>query len=304
MKRKRWTIRLGAWIAMSAAGVVLPLASSAETSGTLTTADGSVAVAGKAAEIHAPVSDGESVVTGPESNCSVLVEQSSLVQFCGQAAVRIRHDLSRNATLLDVERGGTRAVIGKRSPDAPLEIRTPIAIAEIRGTVIRVHVDPATGDSTFLLEEGEVSIASRQGGARPITLRAGEEVTIRAGKPPGKVRRFRPEDLEKASTCPHDASYHQMALQLDRSGEETQAIDEIVAADVDEANLPPVGGGPPGGPAPPPPTAFDPVPPGTGPATCFGVCSGYNPAPAPTAGSSPTLSPPGPVSFPSEIGHF
>ena len=77
-------------------------------------------------------------MTGPEAACSVLVDRRSLVQFCGQAAVRLRHDEQRDATIVDVMEGSTRALVGPRLADEPLEIHTPVAIAAILGTILSV----------------------------------------------------------------------------------------------------------------------------------------------------------------------
>jgi len=244
--------------------------------------------------VHSTVAEAEPIVTGPESKCSVLFESSSLIQFCGEAAVQLRHDRPRNATLLDVQRGATRAVIGKRAPDAPLEIRTPVAIAEIRGTVIDVSVDPASGDSTFSLEEGEVRIKGRENGSPTVTLRAGEQVTIRNGRP-SKVTRFRLEDLRKGSTCPADVAYRQTAVQQDRG--ESQAIDQITVADIPE-KTPEVGSGP-----SVPRLPNNPIGPWVQTPSCLPSCvgkTGNTSSPAPPRSPDP----PARVSFPNENGIF
>ena len=101
----------------------------------------------------------------------MLVDKRSLIQFCGQAAVRLRHDEQRNATIVDVVEGSTRALVGPRLADEPLEIHTPVAIAAILGTILSVTVDPVTGDATFALEEGRAQIKTRDPAlGRTVTL--------------------------------------------------------------------------------------------------------------------------------------
>lgn len=231
-------LAVGTWAASS------PV--SADISATVTSVTGDASIGAKPAELSGLVSEGENIETGPEASCSLLVDQRSLVQFCGQASVRLRHDEERNATILDVSEGSTRALVGPRSAGEPLEIHTPVAIASILGTILSVTVDPATGDSTFALEEGEVQIQTQTRDpalSRTITLRAGEQVTIRADQLPGEVQRLKLQDLARRADCLDDRFFHGASLEVAREDRARALTDEITRADI-PSDLPPVGAPP------------------------------------------------------------
>jgi hypothetical protein len=217
----------------------------AELTGTVTAVDGDASVGEHPAEISDLVSRDESIVTGPEGSCSVLVDKRALVQFCGQAAVQLRHDEERNATIVDVLEGSTRTLAGPRRADEPLEIHTPVAIAAILGTILSVTVDPATGDATFALEEGKAQIETRDPAHdRSITLNAGEQVTVYADGRVGEVQPLRPRDLPGRPDCLEDRFFHGASVEIARVERLQWLTDAITSADIPYAGLPPVAAGP------------------------------------------------------------
>ena len=76
---------------LAAGSLVMSGAAGADLTGTVTSVTGDASVGENPAEISALVGSGESIMTGPGASCSVLIDKRSLVQFCGQAAVRLRH---------------------------------------------------------------------------------------------------------------------------------------------------------------------------------------------------------------------
>ena len=240
---RRTSLALTALIAAGALGMSGP--AGAEVTGTVTAVKGDASVAEHPAEISDPISKDESIVTGPEASCSVLVDKRALVQFCGQAAVHLRHDEDRNATIVDVVEGSTRTLAGPRRADEPLEIHTPVAIAAILGTILSVTVDPETGDATFALEEGKAQIETRDPAlGRTITLNAGEQVTIHADGRAGEVRPLEPRDLPGRPDCLDDRFFHGASVEIARVERLQWLTDAITSADIPYAGLPPVATGP------------------------------------------------------------
>jgi hypothetical protein len=243
---RRISLAMTAIVASGALAIGGP--AGAEISGTVTSVKGNAVVGANSAEIASPVAEGDSIVTGPEAACSVLVDKRALIQFCGKAAVRLRHEEERNATIVDVTEGSARALVGPRRADEPLEIHTPTAIAAILGTILSVTVDPVTGDSTFALEEGKVQIETQPSDptlGRSITLNAGEQVTVHADGSADEVQALKLRDIAKRTDCMDDRYFHSTSIEIARLDRENAVTDAITSADIpDPGGLPPVGAGP------------------------------------------------------------
>jgi len=213
----------------------------AELLGTVTAVKGDTSIGEAPAELSDRVSEDQSIVTGPEASCSVLVEKRALIQFCGQAAVRLRHDQERNATIVDVSEGSTRTLAGPRQADEPLEIHTPVAIAAILGTILSVSVEPATGDATFALEEGKARIETRgSAGGGTVLLNAGEQVRVSADGRPGAVKPLRLRDLAERPDCLDDRFFRGASVEVARLERLQWLTDAITSADIPYTGLPPV----------------------------------------------------------------
>ena len=278
--RRRTSLAVTALIAAGALGMSGP--AGAEVTGTVTAVKGDASVAEHPAEISDSISKDESIVTGPEASCSVLVDKRALVQFCGQAAVHLRHDEDRNATIVDVVEGSTRTLAGPRRADEPLEIHTPVAIAAILGTILSVTVDPETGDATFALEEGKAQIETRDPAlGRTITLNAGEQVTVYADGRTGEVQPLKPRDLPGRPECLDDRFFHGASVEIARVERLQWLTDAITSADIPYAGLPPVATGP--GPSLEPRGSvdepLDPIP--SDPCGLNAICTGDVSLPAP-----------------------
>lgn len=229
-------------MALVAAGALAAIGpAGAEPIGTVTAVKGDTSIGETPAELSDQVSADQSIVTGPEASCSVLVEKRALIQFCGQAAVRLRHDEKRNATVVDVAEGSTRTLAGPRQADEPLEIHTPVAIAAILGTILSVTVAPATGDATFALEEGKARIETRDpAGGGTVMLNAGEQVRVTADGRAGEVMPLRLRDLAERPDCLDDRFFRGASIEIARLERLQWLTDAITSADIPYTGLPPV----------------------------------------------------------------
>jgi len=262
-------ISLVVTVVITAAALGMSGAASAGLTGNVTSVKGDASIGESPAEISKLVSEGETIVTGPEAACSVLVDKRALIQFCGQAAIRLRHDEERNATVVDVTEGSTRTLAGPRSADEPLEIHTPVAIAAILGTILSVTVDPVSGDALFALEEGTARIQTVDPAHdRTVMLHAGEQITIHADGRTSEVKRLKLQDDAKRADCLADDFFHIASLEGARGERAKAVIDAITGADIPDTGLPAVA-------APPeepfePETPFDPI--HDNPCGLSGVC--------------------------------
>ncbi len=248
-QRIRWKMGRRISLAMTIIIAVGALAMSgpaeAEISGTVTSVKGDTSVGANPAEIASTVTEGESIVTGPDAACSLLVDRRSLVQFCGEAAVRLRYEKARGATIVDVMEGSTRALVGPRVASEPLEIHTPVAIAAILGTIVSVDVDPVTGDSTFALEKGKVEIRTQTSDptrSRSIMLNAGEKVTVHKDGIADEPRRLELQDVAGRADCMNDL--HAIPIWIARADREPDVTEKIAGKDMADLDLPPVAASP------------------------------------------------------------
>ncbi len=228
-----------AWLAAPAAGEAL-----------LSAVAGDATVNGVPAELQTPVDPGNTLVTGPESSCSVLVDKKSLIQVCGRTALKLRED--DDAQVVVLEEGSARAVVGPRTSARPLEIHTPLAVAQILGTIIDSAVNRDTGTVVFALEEGSARVSFADPTIDPIVLNAGEQVNIRPGEPP-EVGPIKMAELLKEVECLDqllpEAEIRPLRLAaLDKSADQrfSRSLDRIARADIPIVPPAPVGSGPEG----------------------------------------------------------
>jgi hypothetical protein len=191
-----------------AAALLAPLALApaarawAELDAQVSAVQGDVRVGPEPVEQHQALEPGKRIVSGVDGSCSVLLERKALVQFCGQTSVALREREGEQVAMVEVLGGTSRTTTERRAPGDPLEIHTPVAIATMRGTIVATRVDPATGETTFAVEEGVIEVRSADPTlAAVVTVRAGEQVTIRAGEAPGTVVPVQPGNLADLARC-------------------------------------------------------------------------------------------------------
>ncbi|TCO80668.1 FecR family protein [Plasticicumulans lactativorans] len=105
------------------------------------------------------------------------------VETAAGAEVEVRDaDGDGRADAAELSRGAVLLEFTPASP-RPFEIRTPQAIAAVRGTAWAV--DAAAGATDVLVLSGRVAVRAREGGADAgVELGPNEGTTVRAGEPP------------------------------------------------------------------------------------------------------------------------
>jgi hypothetical protein len=225
----------------------------------LTSVKGEASSSTGALESHAQLTDGDSLETGDESGCSILLDENAVVELCGQTRISFATDEKRGNRIVNIESGTVRMIVEPRADGERIEIHTPAAIATILGTVIVVTVDPVTGEATFTSAESRINIRERddkdctpiglpaEAGTPPCaegtTIGSLEQLTVVPGEKPREKKEISEQDLAVLGGCLFD--YHELAAEVDRMAQANKVTQRVLAVDVASVDLPPISFGAP-----------------------------------------------------------
>lgn len=153
---------------------------------TIVPADGSPEVSGEAGM---PLEEGDRVVVGDGGLAEVGLDATSLLVVRAGSDLKLEETakagssffLAAGALFAKIEKLGARA----------LRVRTPTAVAAVRGTEFGVETDGATSH-VGVFDEGKVEVSGTADG-KPELLRANQETSVKKGAGPGhavQLRRF------------------------------------------------------------------------------------------------------------------
>jgi hypothetical protein len=109
------------------------------------------------------VREGDVVITGPNSFVTLAFGDGTVATLPSLTRARIEaaHRLLLNDSVervISIERGrGTYEVVPLQAPRDRFEVRTPMAVAAVRGTEFRVDYDPQAGRSIMEVLDGKVA---------------------------------------------------------------------------------------------------------------------------------------------------
>jgi len=202
------------------------------------------------AQLGGPIADGEHVRLGEDGACSILLDDDTVVELCGETSVVFERDPDSHRRIVALDRGELRIVVEPREFEERIEIHTPAAIATLLGTIVHVSVDPNTGETTITSAESRVSVRSDESGVRGTTvLSAGEQVTVEPGSaPPAEPKRLDPQEVSALGGCLVD--FHAAAADQDSREIDERVTDRLTASDAANAGSisGPAGSDRPGGP--------------------------------------------------------
>jgi hypothetical protein len=140
--------------------------------------------------LNAQVEQGEEVVTGPDSQASLVTSDGARVRVFPNSRLLVSQPSSVGRRLLHLFLGAVKVEIEKRSgrPN-PHSMTTPTAIIAVRGTVFSVFVG---GDEStrVAVDEGSVSVANVNEPSRTVTVGRGRQTLVERGRRPASPRRF------------------------------------------------------------------------------------------------------------------
>ena len=149
------------------------------------------------AEAGMPLSAGDKVRTGEDSSAEISLDGSGIIRLGESSSVDISSlDTASSSFFLGM--GSLVAKIkGLLKAGGRLNVRTPAAVAAVRGTEFCVEHDPAANETTAgVFDEGRLSVSSLDTAGRTVTegmVEKGDEVSLRTGASeikPGRMRRL------------------------------------------------------------------------------------------------------------------
>jgi uncharacterized membrane protein YgcG len=237
MRRSRTLLIVGSSAMLGALALASPAPAQTSKAGVVTTLQGSASVARPTTPQPAPlrvrddVFGQDRITTGEQSLARILLG--------GKAVVTVREHsqltISETATTstIDITSGRIALVVDKSriNPGESVQIKTPNAVAAIRGTVVITEVapNPAGATSRFTLLTGIVDVylvdGSGQPTGQPVTLKPLQAVGVVGSTPPGN-----PQGISRAE-ADAIASDYKVGLKQPPAG----AHNEISEAQVGEA---------------------------------------------------------------------
>lgn len=138
---------------------------------------------------------GETVLTGPRSFASIRLADGSVIN--PQPSSRLTFgrlaaygDTGMVATELSLEDGRLEANASRQvAPAGGLQVRTPVAVAGLRGTAFRLNFDGEAKTLRGEVLEGAVAVAAQR---KEVVLGAGQGNLTQAGHPPAPARPLLP----------------------------------------------------------------------------------------------------------------
>jgi hypothetical protein len=108
----------------------------------------------------------------------------------------------------------------------------------IHGTEVSTTIDAVTGAAIFAVAEGVVEIRPNRGA--PVSLGAGERLTVPPRGPAGPVERISPDRIADRLACLENALFHASAVKRTREALEVTLVDNVVGQDISDTATAPV----------------------------------------------------------------
>jgi hypothetical protein len=134
-----------------------------------------------AASSGAPLAEGDSIVVGDKGEAELSLDGESLIALSSGTDLALT-SLSRVETELGLSVGVISAKIEKLADGENLRVRTPAAVAAVRGTELLVAQDAADGPTRVgVVDEGRVEVDS---GGQAVLLGPHQETSATSGRAP------------------------------------------------------------------------------------------------------------------------
>jgi hypothetical protein len=198
---------------------------------TVTAVTGNAGASGVALERQSTLADGDSLRTGEDGACSILVDGDAVLELCQATTLRLGHREGRSEgpRVLELRAGEIRVLAEPRAAGRRIEIHTPAAIATVLGSVVYVAVD-ARGVTTIASAQSKVRVESSRRLGRAMTLTAGQQITVRPGSPLPRNAEIWDPDTSPADGCLID--FRAIAFDASRDPGDGRALDQVTGQDV------------------------------------------------------------------------
>lgn len=129
--------------------------------------------------------EGDSIKTKSKSSAILKFDDGSMTKIGSLTVLNLSKlfiEGKSKSTMIDVEIGKTWLRVKKISADDSFSVRTPSAIAGVRGTFFSSEVEETA--STFDVFEGEVEVSQRDNPTAKVTLKQNERSKVEINKAP------------------------------------------------------------------------------------------------------------------------
>lgn len=130
-----------------------------------------------------PLEEGDRITTGPDGSADVALDAGSLIHLAADSDFTLT-DLKRSQSSFGLNAGTFLAKIQKLLSAQSMVVKTPTAVAAVRGTEFGVEIDPKSPDETHVgvFDEGKVEVRGQSGA--PETIIGGQETKVVKGQAP------------------------------------------------------------------------------------------------------------------------
>lgn len=158
------------------------------------------AVGGGTLQLGAPVFQGDSILTGPDSKIHIAFGDGSELAVGPDSEVRLDEyavagDGSRHGGFLTLLRGIVRAVVAGAAGAGPFDIGTRLAVASTRST--EWLIEAARDRTSVFVTEGSIAVQGAAGG-EGVLLAAGYGTDVLPGAPPNPAKRWGAARIDRA----------------------------------------------------------------------------------------------------------
>jgi len=182
--------------------------------------------------------EGAAVKTGPGAE-AVLAWGGHAVKIAALSLVKVAtltgDDKGGSVSKLSLEQGRVTARVAKlTTKESQFTVKTPTAIAGVRGTAFDFAINPANNATTLAVVEGSVSLAA---GAAEVVVEQGFESAVAPGEAPSEPIEIPAERMEELKSSVTDLK--ETAAAVESAAPAAAAKEEAPAApaEVDEAKV-------------------------------------------------------------------
>lgn len=185
----------------------------------------------------AKVSEGASIKTGPDGEAVVKWGAGNTVKLTALTLAKIdaltSDDKGASKSNFSLSQGRVISRVGKLGKESSFTVKTPAAIAGVRGTAFDCGIDPISNQTQIAVVEGSVSV---EAGGVEVVLEQGFESAITPGEAPEtpvEISQEKMDDLKATVEELKDVSEIVPDEGGDEGGDETEgdtgdATDEVV----------------------------------------------------------------------------
>ncbi len=162
---------------------------------------------GSDAKVGAKIYEGESVVTVTDARAKIVMSDRNVLNISPETTLKIakyENDAASGAknVELNLEKGKVRSNVEQTydGEKSKFQIKTPTAVAGVRGTQFQMGFDVKTQSTTIVTFKGSVTLATIAGGkvVGTVTVNKGETSSVSADKAPDAPKVLPKEEIKKA----------------------------------------------------------------------------------------------------------